>query len=186
MKTSNIKKILFGLLVIVQLAAPAWIIARHETILRQGTVYKFKTAPVDPYDAFRGRYVWLGIEQNFVPVDSDTLILSRNQTVYAHLAVDDEGFAYFSEASETIPTDKPCLRLPVSYHNYGDNKVVFEMPFNRFYMNERKAPRAEELYREHSRRDSVDAYVTVRVLDGQGVLEELYVGGVPILEALEE
>ena len=57
------KKIIFPafiLLVLVQLFVPANMILEQEDILKNGTPYKFKTAPIDPYDPFRGKYVWLG------------------------------------------------------------------------------------------------------------------------------
>ena len=51
----------FILLCLVQTAVPLSMIARREFTLRNGRVYKFKTAPVDPYDAFRGRFVALAV-----------------------------------------------------------------------------------------------------------------------------
>lgn len=57
----------------------------------------------------------------------------------------------------------------------------------RAYMNERDAPEAERVYRQHSLRGGArDAYIVVRVLNGTPVLEELYVGDRPILEFLAE
>lgn len=53
-------------------------------------------------------------------------------------------------------------------------------------MEESQAPEAEQAYREHSRRETRDAYVTVRVLYGMAVIEELYVDGKPIREFLKE
>ena len=49
--------ILLGLVVVAaaQLAVPAWMIAGRELTLREGQVFKFRTRPVDPADAFRGR-----------------------------------------------------------------------------------------------------------------------------------
>ncbi len=44
----------FVLVCLVQLAAPASMIWRHERTLANGLPFKFQTAPVDPYDAFRG------------------------------------------------------------------------------------------------------------------------------------
>lgn len=60
------RNLLLALLVVLaaaQLAVPASMIVQRETVLTQGRVYKFKTAPVDPVDAFRGRYVALRFEE---------------------------------------------------------------------------------------------------------------------------
>jgi len=43
-------------------------------------------------------------------------------------------------------------------------------------MNEKKAPEAERLYRRSSRSDRQEAYVLVRVLNGNALIEGLYVG----------
>jgi hypothetical protein len=45
-------------------------------------------------------------------------------------------------------------------------------------MEERKAPKAEQVYRENSR----NTYALVRVRDGVGVIEDLFVGDKPIRE----
>jgi hypothetical protein len=50
-------------------------------------------------------------------------------------------------------------------------------------MEETKAPAAEKAYRESNRRGAQDAYVVLRVRDGAGVIENLFVGGKPIAEA---
>lgn len=48
------------------------------------------------------------------------------------------------------------------------------------------APAAESAYRAYSGREERDAYVTVRVLNGFAVLEELYVASVPICEFIRK
>ena len=57
MKTSKLLIGCFALVAVAQLTVPAWMIVSHERTLLTGKVFKFRTAPVDPYDAFRGRYV---------------------------------------------------------------------------------------------------------------------------------
>lgn len=53
---------LLVLLCVIQLAVPAFMIVRREHALSMGRAFKFRTAPVDPYDAYRGRYVALNFE----------------------------------------------------------------------------------------------------------------------------
>jgi uncharacterized membrane-anchored protein len=55
--SGRIKIAVLAALSIAQIGAAGWSIARYETILASGTPYKIRTAPVDPADAFRGRYV---------------------------------------------------------------------------------------------------------------------------------
>ncbi len=64
--------------------------------------------------------------------------------------------------------------------------MSLQLPFDRFYMEEAKAPAAEAAYREHNRKGAQDAYVIVRVLEGAGVIEDLYVGGKPIEDVVSK
>ena len=50
----------FGLMVAAQWLVPLWNIVGSERVLTQGRPFLFRTAPVDPYDWFRGEYVQLG------------------------------------------------------------------------------------------------------------------------------
>lgn len=183
MKTNSLKRICFGLMVIVQLAAPFYIMATYETILNQGVVYKFRTQPIDPYDAIRGRYIWLGVEPNSVDY-SGTETFESGEKLFVTLSTDSLGFAVLVSASHDRPVAGDFLLLPINYHDAFNHTVFFQMPFERFFMNERKAPEAERLYWQHADRDKRDACVVVRVLDGQAVIDDLYVGGVSIMEAV--
>ena len=45
--------------IVAQFAVLSAVIIRREWTLRYGEVCRFETAPVDPFDAFRGQYVQL-------------------------------------------------------------------------------------------------------------------------------
>src|SRR5436190_844775 len=51
--------LIFGVVVLAQLAVPAAMIWQREQTLNHGRVWKFRTAPVDPVDVIRGRYIAL-------------------------------------------------------------------------------------------------------------------------------
>ncbi|MGH8446703.1 MAG: GDYXXLXY domain-containing protein, partial [Solimonas sp.] len=53
---------LLALACLLQWAVPATLAVQSEMTLRSGARYYFRTAPVDPADAFRGRYVALNFE----------------------------------------------------------------------------------------------------------------------------
>lgn len=58
-------RMMLGIFIVVcvaQLLAPVSMIYTHETTLASGKMFKFKTAPVDPADVFRGKYVALRFE----------------------------------------------------------------------------------------------------------------------------
>jgi uncharacterized membrane-anchored protein len=171
----------FAVLSVLQFFVPVWMIANREMTLQHGKQFRFRTAPVDPYDAFRGRYVALQFEQNSASVSADEK-LAMNQKVYAQLAEDEQGLARIARVTAIRPTDEAYVQCRIS--SITDSLVYLEFPFNRYYMDEKLAPAAEAAYREHSRREVQDVYVTVRVKDGNAVLEELYIEGMPIREFL--
>lgn len=167
-----------------QLAIPAYMIHRQETTLREGRPYKFKTAPVDPYDAFRGRYVALRFEQDHAPWRG------TNQTSYrvkAYALVEEgaDGFAVVRGVFPTPPVPGDYLKVQVNYAE-PTNSVYFMMPFDQYYMEETQAPKAERAYRDNNRRTNVNTYAVVRVKDGYSALEELYLNGMPMREFLRQ
>jgi len=183
MKKLQFSLALFSVLSVFQVAVPVWMIANREMTLRHGRQFRFRAAPVDPYDAFRGRFVALQFEQNSAPVPADEK-LTMNQKVYAQLAEGENGFARIVKASAKRPNDEAYVQCRVN--SITDSLVYLEFPFNRYYMDEKLAPAAEAAYREHSRREVRDVYVIVRVKDGHAVLEELYIEGMPIREFLRK
>ncbi|MGE5529548.1 MAG: GDYXXLXY domain-containing protein [Patescibacteria group bacterium] len=151
--------------------------------MRFGSAFKFRTRPVDPYDAFRGRYLDISLLQEKVPVEP-RLTPAEGQTVYAVLVVERDGFAHLARLVADRPRGVPFLRLrmtrpynprPDIAADAGIPLSTFALPFGRYYLNEGIAPAAESAYREHA--EDEDSYLVVRVRGGSAVAEELYVGG---------
>ncbi len=174
---------LFAALIVLQVAVPVSMIVKRETTLKYGTAFKFKTAPVDPYDAFRGRYVALRADINKV-AKPDGVDLKYGQKVFAQLFVDQNGFAEVSKISTQKPQEGAYLIATVTYLSGSD--VGINLPIDRYYMEEKAAPRAEQVYREHSRRDKQDAHVVVRIMDGFAVVEGLYIGEQKIEDIIKQ
>jgi hypothetical protein len=177
-------RILFGIFAVValaQLSVPASMLWHRQRALSEGRAFKFKTAPVDPYDAFRGRYVALRFEEEQAPW-KDKQPATNGQTVYALIEEKTNGFVHVTGATAIRPGDGDYVIAHVTWGE-GNSVVHLSFPFDRFYMEESLAPNAEKAFGEHNRRTQQDAYAVVRVLDGLGVIENLYVGGKPIAEA---
>jgi uncharacterized membrane-anchored protein len=182
--------ILFIAFAIVQLSVPLSMIVSREIVLKQGKIYKFKTKPIDPYDAFRGRYVTVSL-QNIIIIPANSA-LAENQTVYALISIDTNGYSTIS-GIQTFPYGTDFVRAAINYiekaqwnekYPAGSQYLSLDLPFDRYYIDEEKAYKAEDIYRRHSRGTNADAYITVRILNGEAVLEELYVDGKPIMEIL--
>ena len=172
---------LLGFAILAQLAVPASMILKRERVLAHGQAFKFRTAPVDPYDAFRGRYVALGFDRDFVvvPPGHD---FARGQTVHVRLEEDADGFAKLAEILRDRPDAAPYLTTKILY--VGGDQVHLRLPFDRFYMDEDAAPAAEQAYWKYSASSNRNAYVQVRIEKGFAVLEDLYVDGQPIRDYL--
>ena len=177
----------FAIVAAAQLAVPAAMIVRYESVLAYGTLYKFRTAPVDPYDAFRGRYVALRIKEDTAKVKNKA-DFRYQETVYATLETDPDGFAKFATVTKAPPAGKvDYIKVKVRYtYSENDNVISLDVPFDRYYMNENFARAAETAYRENSRRGKENTYIAVRVLDGKAVIVGLFIDNKPIEQYLKE
>jgi hypothetical protein len=163
----------------IQVAVPLRMIAGQQRTLREGTVWRFRTAPVDPADAFRGRYVALGFENDHTTVAPGHEV-SQGDWVYVPLSVDGEGFARLEPALGSPPASGDYLRLRAQWLGGGGEQTLvhFTLPFHRLYLEESAAPRAEAAYVASQRADARrPAWAVVRVLDGRAALEDVRVEG---------
>lgn len=176
--------IIFALAVAAQLLVPASMIMKREAVLREGKVFKFRAAPVDPYDAFRGRYVALSYEQDRIS-KPENLSFKTGQRVFAILSEDEAGFAQMVNVWANRPDDLDYLEVKVRYGVSYETNVVVRILQDRFYMDEHNAPRAELAYQEISRSTNRNAYVQMRIRKGFGVIEDLFIDDVPVREYLK-
>lgn len=178
----NNKKLLFKffiVLAIIQLAVPLYMVWHWEDVLQTGKQYTWVTAPVDPYDALRGRYIDLRFKEMTGPIIGNAQ-LNSGQTAYAMIAEDQKGYAFISGISVVPPGADSYVKIKVSYVQDG-NIAHFVLPFKRYYMQEDLAPIAEQAYGKSAGKE---ATVLVRVKDGYGAVEELYIGDQTIYDYL--
>lgn len=99
-----------------QILALAWVAVHREGILHAGQTIYFRTAPIDPRDAFRGDYVRLSYEMSRVPkalcrgklVDFEKL--PADTVVYAALEVGQDKVAKLTALALEPPSSGPFLR----------------------------------------------------------------------------
>lgn len=173
----------FVLLAFVQLLIPAKMIWEQEHILKKGTEYKFKTAPVDPNDPFRGKYITLSYEASSFNVANE-MDWEYGQTIYVVLTTDQKGFAKIASITSEVPegTEAYVEGSVLFVTRNGSNQVTIGYPFDRFYMEESKAQPAEITYRNSQRDTTTTTYALVRIKNGKVVLKDVLIDGVPIKE----
>lgn len=154
-------------------------IVGKENILSTGTEYKFRTAPVDPNDPFRGKYITLNFDADNFDVENDNF-WHQDDEVYVLLGKDEKGFAKIIDITKQTPLNNKADYVKAKIHYAYDNRVTIDYTFNKFYMEESKAPNAERVYRETARDTSQTAYALVCVKEGDAVLKDVIINGVSI------
>ncbi|PLX42188.1 MAG: hypothetical protein C0609_10170 [Deltaproteobacteria bacterium] len=167
---------------LIQIGALGKKIFALEDALATGELHLFKAAPIDPYDPFRGRYVALSQENLRMKVEEGK-VYGKGESIWVSVVKGEDGYSSF--AGLTFKEDPaPKVRARVRYSS-GDTLTI-DPPFSRFYMNDKRAPQAERAYRKRQRREELGAYIAVRLKDGVGVIEDLYIDGKKIDEYLRE
>ncbi|MGB6269556.1 MAG: GDYXXLXY domain-containing protein [Olleya sp.] len=177
--------IIFIIVACIQLFVPSQMIINKEDTLSNGKAYKFKTRPVDPTDPFRGKYITLRFDINSSQTNDSTWV--RDDKVYVYLDTDNLGFAKVKSVSkEQLNTHSDYVIAEVRWYNQRTDELNFNLPFNRFYMEESKAKPAEEAYRE-AQRDTLpnNTYALVYVKEGDAVLKDVLINEIPIGNYIE-
>ena len=177
----------FIIMVAAQWFVPGKMILDQESALTNGTPYKFKTQPIDPNDPFRGKYVWLNYEMGVMK--STDSVWAHEQPIYVYIKTGADGFAEATEVSKILlDTDQDYVKA--NSGNYYNQALYFDLPFDRFYMEESKALDAEKGIRRTQlrRQDSLApvCYALVYVKDDVAVLDNVFIGDVSLKDFVEK
>lgn len=187
MNTKYILLLVFALVAAAQLYIPVSMISEQEDILKTGKVFKFKTAPIDPNDPFRGKYVTLNFDNTVFKIIGDHPY-SQGEDVYAQIRENEEGFVEILKLHHDRPSENiDFVKAKIGYINImNDTTIVpIDYPFNRYYMEESKAAKAEETYAVAQIDSSKTAYAIVKIKNGDAVLEDVMIDGISINELVE-
>lgn len=166
--------VLFGVMVAAQIFVPGQMIWSSEKTIEEGHLYKFKTAPVDPVDPFRGKYIRLRYEVENTMYEFDTTItLIENQNIYASIE-EKGGYASVSDLSLQPPTGSGSY-IKVVIRRMENGKAKISVPFDKYFMKESLAKPAEDLARELRNDSTSTIYAEVSVLDGNAVLRNVMI-----------
>jgi hypothetical protein len=105
---------------------------------------------------------------------------TNGETIFATINTDKNGFAKISSISKTKPKNTDSyLKLKVGFALNND-KIAIDLPFNRFYMNENIASKAEKIYREFSIKKKNETYALVTIKNGEAVIKDVRINDVSI------
>ncbi|MFC7775419.1 GDYXXLXY domain-containing protein [Flavobacterium sp. GCM10027622] len=180
MKTKTLVLIAFFVMVFAQLAVPVQMVTHNNDVLETGKLYKFKTQPIDPYDPFRGKYINLSFEEDDLFIKKE---IPTANAIYATLTTE-KGFAKISKISNQKPKSGDYIKLNDvrMYKTVDQYQVLLNFPFDRFYMNEYKAPEAEKQYNQAVSAIQNNVYALVAVKDGEAIVKDVIINNISIKE----
>lgn len=176
----------FILMVLAQWWVPGQMIWYKQKVLDDGTSYKFLSAPVDPTDPFRGKFIILNFREDHITVAGNP-DLPYGKKVYVGFVADKNGFARIQSVNETRPDRKDYLETTISFvSNKKDSADIYiNYPFSMYYLEEYKAPQAEKIYRERIIDSSQKTYALVNLLNGDAVIKDVYVNDTLIQQVIK-
>ena len=145
MKSHKLWLLLLVATILVQLIIAGSMIFQFEDILKSGHEYKFRTAPIDPNDPFRGKYVSLSYKDNIVKVSLPNFNELYGKQVNAIIAKDKEGFAFIKSISQDSKSIKgDYFRSEIT--GVDSHQIVLNFPFDKYYMEEKPKRLKRKLY----------------------------------------
>jgi uncharacterized membrane-anchored protein len=181
---------LFVVMCVAQWFVPGKMIYDSETVIVEGVTYKFKTQPIDPSDPFRGKYITLNFDANSIVVisdNTDSTYWESGDDIFVTFTTDSAGFAKPLGIYREEPDTEAYLKTTVSYFNTSEkSEVFFNIPFDRFYLEESKASQAEQLYWQ-AQLDTVRVtYGVVTIGKGQAVLTDVMISDRSVVDIIND
>ncbi len=134
---SRTRRRLFWVVVAAQAVVPLAMIGWSEVALATGERVRLATAPVDPVDLFRGRYVTLRYEISSLPVDREA---TPGETVYVPLRQSGDIWVG-TRATTARPESGTFIRGHV--RDGGAGRARIEYGIETYYADEDEAPELE-------------------------------------------
>lgn len=178
----KIAVILFVITAVFQWLVPVDMIKGKEDVLKNGTAFYFKTQPIDPVDFMRGRYINLYFENNRFVKDTANNDFEYNEKAYITVATAKTGESFAVNVTKEKPTSTSNYFKAKIYAYQNDSIITIYFPFDKFYMEENKAPVAETVYNENNRDILKKCFAKVFIKDGEFVLSDVLIDGKSIVE----
>jgi len=166
-----------------QLAWPAFLLARHERTLAEGAALRFACPTTNAGASIQGLYLVLRCPPLRLPAPSGERFVP-GERVYVRIERDADGFARPTGASRERPPQGIYLRVRVAGWSEARGAAL-DLPFERYYLGEELAALAQRAFTAGGHKTELQASIDARVRNGRAVIEDLYLGGLPVREYLE-
>lgn len=189
------KTLLAAYLLVLLLGAGAAVVqtAAREFPAQPPESFSFEATLADPYDPFRGRYLAL------VPLPEEVTLPAEKAgpeagDCYALLSRNKAGFAEITalvkrpREGETslkvrVLPNKTATKKPESKSPFITRKI--KLPFDRWYMNEKLAPKAEAAIRKAAEKGRGKCVLRVKIYkNGTAEIQTIEIDGKPLKELL--
>lgn len=176
----NHKKLFTALIILalLQILVPAKMIYDHEKIYQKGKDFKFQIAPIDPNNPFLGKYLVLNFRETRFKLENPKDWYNIRE-FYVTYITDKNGYAKIENISGSEPEDNSDYIIINTFY-FSDNEIVFNYPFNKFFVDEYKAPQIEEAYNKAVSDSTLKNYALVSILDGRAVLIDVIVNNISV------
>ena len=163
-------------MIVLQWIVPVQMILQKFQTDRHGTPFLFKIIPVDPVDPLRGRYLALSFDENTFIMEGQEYY-SPPRPLFAEIIKGKDGYAKVARLHfDTKPQNtQNYIALSEYYTILSDSNatVHYTLPFSRYYVNEKEAPKLEKEYLAALRDSTRICFARVNVLNGHAVLKDL-------------
>ncbi len=156
-------------MILAQWYIPLKMLNNQEAVIKNGTEFHFQTRPVDPYDPFRGKYIDLNFVLN--SFEANYIDPSFKGIAYAEIASDNQGFAKIVSLSKQTYPHKNYLELNIK--SVQGDKALFELPFNKYFLNEDLAYTAERSVMTLNNQNKLKCFAKVMIKDGAYALQDV-------------
>ena len=181
----RLRLVCFAAAWLLMLAYPVARIIQFECPSEPPTTVFIKVNGFDPYDPFRGNHLRLNsLQEIILPPETAGGHLNGQGIVYAVMETDEKGVATFTalyDLRKEVPDG--ALFIKVEHYYCTNEKATddrparhicrFRLPFEHFYLNEKEAPKAEELLRS-----GTEILLKVKIYrNGDAVAEDVLIDG---------
>lgn len=166
------------------------VIRTNNITIKDGKQFRFLCRAYDPVHPFYGRYLQLNFNDTCVP--GGTKGVFKNAETYVIFAEGKNGFAEAQYVSADEPENtesyiKIGARDARSVVNESTDSCHWvRYPFDRYYLAEEKAPKAEKMVMDALRDSTISVWVNVTVYKGRFMVNDVMMGKTSLKEALKQ